>query len=86
MLFELMKDGVQDFKADEDEEGGCDGEDIQTTSASQTDGRCHPETGGGGETANHVLALMEDDGAGADETDARYDLGRYAGDIPAVFG
>lgn len=86
MLFELMKDGVQDFQADEDEEGGCGGKDIKTASASQTDGRRDPKAGGGGQSAYHILALMEDDGAGTDETDARYDLGSYTGDIPAVFG
>ena len=86
MLVEFLEEIVKGFEADEDEEGGCGGKDIKTASASQTDGRRDPKAGSGGQSAYHILALMEDDGAGTDETDARYDLGSYTGDIPAVFG
>ena len=77
MLFELMKDGVQDFQADEDEDGRCGGEDVHATSAGQTDGGSDPETGSGGETTDHIFALMEDDGACTDETDTGDHLGSY---------
>ena len=77
---------VQDLETDKDEDGGCGGEDVHASSAGQADGGGDPETGGGSETADHVLALMEDDGACTDETDTRDDLGGHAGDVPSVFG
>ena len=86
MLVEFLEEVVEGFESYEYEEGGSCREDVESTSAGQTDGRCHPETGGCGQSANHILALMEDDGACADETDARYHLSGHARHVPAVFG
>ena len=47
--------------------------------APQADAGRHPQAGGGRDAANHVL--LEDDDAGADETDAGHDLRRHAGGV-----
>ena len=79
-----MKDDPEGFETDEDEEGGSGGKDIHTASAGQTDGGGDPETGGGGQTADGILVLLEDNGACTDETDTGYHLGGHTRHVPAV--
>ena len=85
MLVEFFEEIIEGFQANEDEEGRCGSEDVQTSSAGQTDGGCDPEASGSGQTAHHILALVEDDGSCTDETDTGHYLSSYTRHIPAVF-
>ena len=77
VFVEFVKDEVKGFQTCQHEYGGCRRQHIHATTTSQTDGCYHPDTGCGGQTAHHILALLEDDGTGTDETDARHDLSGY---------
>ena len=57
---------------------------MHASSAGQTDGGGDPETGGGGQTEDGILVLLEDDGACTNETDTGYDLGGHTRHIPAM--
>ena len=65
---------VGDVEVDEAEGGQHDGggdqrHPIHAVAASQSDGGGDPEAGGGSQTAHHLF--LENDGARADEADAR---------------
>ena len=69
-----MKDEVERFEPGKHQDGGSTGKDIHAASTGKTNGGCDPHTSSGGKSTNHILALMEDDGARTDETDTRDDL------------
>ena len=78
LLVELLEDDPEGFEANEDEDGRKGGQDVESASTGQTDGGGDPETGGGGESADGILVLLEDNGACTDETDAGDDLCRHS--------
>ena len=83
VLVELVEEVVESFETYEHHQGSGSGQDVHATATGKTDGRHDPESGGCGETADHVFLFAEDDGSGADETDTTDDLCSDARDIPA---
>ena len=73
---EAVQEVVEGFESDEDEGCGDGSQKVHASTAGHADGCCHPDTGSGSESAYGVL--LEDDGAGTDETDASHHLGSYA--------
>ena len=71
MLVEFFEEVVKGFQSYQNKEGGGGSEDVHSSSACQTDGRCDPKAGGSGQAAYHILTFMEDNGTCTDETNTR---------------
>jgi len=84
VMVEFAEKEIEGFQAEQDESrSGC-GEDVHPTATGQTDGSRHPYTGGRCQSANGIL--LEDDGSGTDETDARHHLCRHTRYVKAMVG
>ena len=83
MLVELVEEVVEGFEAYEHHQRGGSGQNVESTATGKADGCNDPESGGGGETADHVFLFAEDDGSGTDETDTADDLCSDTRDIPS---